>query len=196
MKTTARESRSGAVPLALFALFLAGGILTDAPLFDLLGSPMIFEFLFGVVIAKLPRNEDLAGPLFFLALALFALSPAHRMDENINPLSADAAWLRPLLWGVPSAMLVYSALTYERLFQSKAWNLPVLLGNASFSIYLFHLLAVRKFHAPWPVVLAVGIGAGVFMWWTVERRILAMKPRLGRKHPEMVGAPHLSIVKK
>ena len=182
------------VPLALFAVCLMGGILTDAPLFDFLGNPMIFEFLLGVVIAKLPKDENWAWPLLLIGVAVFAASP--QMIAELDVRLADAVWLRPLFWGIPAAFLVYSALSYERLFQSTAWNIPVLLGNASFSIYLFHLLFVRKFHAPWPVVLVVAVVASVVMWWTVERRILAMKPRLGRKHSELVGAPKFSIVKK
>jgi peptidoglycan/LPS O-acetylase OafA/YrhL len=50
-----------AVPLTLFGVALAAGALTHAPIFDYVGNPMIFEFLFGVGIAKLPRREHWGG---------------------------------------------------------------------------------------------------------------------------------------
>jgi exopolysaccharide production protein ExoZ len=177
------------IPLVLFGLCLAGGILTDAPIFDYLGSPMIFEFLFGVIIAQLPKNEKWALPILSVALLLLlTLSPQGVSTKGIAT-NADTAWMRILFWGIPCAMLFYATVTYERVFKSRAWDIPVLLGNASFSIYLFHTLIIRQLRVPWPAVLVATICTGVVMWWVVERRILALKPVLDSGSPPFVWRP-------
>src|SRR5205823_2956261 len=48
--------------LALFGIMLVGAALVRAPIFNFFGNPMIFEFLFGVAIAKLPKDKRLALP--------------------------------------------------------------------------------------------------------------------------------------
>jgi peptidoglycan/LPS O-acetylase OafA/YrhL len=43
-------------------------------------------------------------------------------------------------WGIPAALVVYGARSLDDRFAGRAFDLPVLLGDASFSIYLFHKL--------------------------------------------------------
>lgn len=156
-----------AIPLTIFAACLLGGLLTNAPIFDFLGSPMIFEFLFGVVIARLPRDEWLGAPLIAAALVLLAISPLSVFGAEVAT-SADAAWVRAIFWGFPCGLVVYGALCLERWFRD---GLFTRLGDASFSIYLWHTVVIGSLATPWPVKLAAGIAGGVLMWWLIERPI-------------------------
>lgn len=98
---------------------------------------------------------------------------------------------RGLLDGVPAALLVWSSLRWAEGLESRFLRT---LGDASYSIYLFHLASFAI--AGWllrraglveatpfsiAVALAVHVGVatltGVAIWWTVERPLLRMLRR-------------------
>jgi exopolysaccharide production protein ExoZ len=170
--------RVGAWPLiGAFFVIMAAAAVTHAPLFNFLGNPMIFEFLFGVVIAKLPRERRLALPLLVFALICFTFAPTWVYPPAFAMTAPASTW-RVLYWGAPSAMVVYAFLSIEKLFAGKAWAFPVLLGDASYSIYLFHLLATDNLQLWWPLELAAGVGIGLIAWMMIERPIIRAKKRL------------------
>jgi exopolysaccharide production protein ExoZ len=155
------------VPFAIFALCLV----LPGPLFDFLGSPLIFEFMLGVLISTLPRDRRRAAPLIVLALCWFIVAPAGYGEDIMG----IGAWLRLLSWGIPAAMLVYGALSLEQSFASRRWDAAVLLGNASYSIYLFHPLIAAN--GNWVLGVVGSIGFGLAAYWFIERPILALRKR-------------------
>ena len=164
-----------ALPLALFAVALVGGALTHAPLFDFLGNPMICEFLFGVLIAQLPRSESAALPLLIVAAIGFAAAPLTVFSKEMAFDAAVSGW-RTAFWGVPAALLVYGCLCAERMFAHR-WIKPLVrIGDASYSIYLFHRLT-GFIEAPWPLKVLAGVALGLVIHLLVERPILRLKPR-------------------
>ena len=58
-----------AVPLAMLAITLVLAQTTNVDLFAFTGNPLILEFLAGVIVAKLPRNERIGLPLLAVAAA-------------------------------------------------------------------------------------------------------------------------------
>ena len=60
------------------------------------------------------------------------------------------------------------------------FDIPVLLGDASYSIYLFHPLVALLVPAFLPAV-ALSLGVGVLIHLTIERRL--MRFRLARQEP-------------
>jgi len=151
------------IPLgAFFLFFIAPGTALTA----YLGSPMILEFVAGLAIAKLPKVERLGLPSLILAFIGFALSP---VDQYAEVVGAGAA-VRTCWWGIPATLTVYGALCLEQRFHSPLFNLPVFLGDASYSIYLFHKLG--DFGATWPISLAVSLAIGVAAFVLIERRLL------------------------
>jgi exopolysaccharide production protein ExoZ len=177
----ALSARTGVKPLlALYAAMLAGSLFSKAPIFDFLGNPMMIEVLFGAVLAKLPRDRRLAVPLILAAVVLFALSPTWVAGRELAVRAPASAW-RVLYWGIPATLLVYGCLCGEEGFKHRAWNGLVLLGTASYSIYLFHLTVIDRISLPWPAEVAVAIGVGMALWWFVERPVTAMKPRWRRR---------------
>jgi exopolysaccharide production protein ExoZ len=172
-------TRSLIPPVALFLLCFAAGPHNAFLWFA--GSPLILEFLAGALIAQLPLARH--GGLFILAaLAWFAAAPVTYYEA----LGGYEALLRVISWGIPAALLVYGARSMEERFAGSRFDLPVLIGNASFSIYLFHRIAVTGC-LPWPVELIAGIAVGVGVYWFIERRVMRAKPRFHVRQESGVG---------
>jgi exopolysaccharide production protein ExoZ len=175
------------VPLTAFALCCVGGAVFGGALLGFLGSPVIFEFLAGVVIAKLPKRPALALPCILAAAAILAANhlPLYLRAVVLTP---DLAIWRLLLWGVPGALLVYGALSAEPWFV-KAGPL-VLLGDASYSIYLFHQIPLRISGIPWPLGAATGVGCGIAAYFIVERQLPALRTSRKNLHDKLI-ADHI-----
>lgn len=164
-----------AIPLAIFALALILTPVTGSVVVGYVGSPIIFEFLAGVLIARLPVREGLGLPLLAIGLLWLFLAPTDYRSIVLG----HAAYYRIAAWGVPAALIVYSALCLEGRF-GKRFDIPVLLGDASYSIYLFHPLVALLEPAFLPAV-ALSLGVGVLIHLTIERRL--MRFRLARQEP-------------
>ena len=169
------------VLMATYALFLLGALMTSSPLLHFVGSPMALEFLLGVLVAKLPKRASL-GLLIAVGLALFAFTDPGLGDVE-SSLGPQWALRRALEWGFPAALIVWGALSLEELFRHRAFDVPVAIGDASYSVYLFHPIVAFGLSFAWPVRLVLAIGAGWAMHMLVERRFMRARhrwPRLGR----------------
>jgi exopolysaccharide production protein ExoZ len=90
---------------------------------------------------------------------------------------------RPLLWGVPAALIVAGALSLEaRVGVIRSGALET-LGDASYAIYLVHLPATALiahtlgYGRPWlfiPAAMAASIAAGLICHVWVEKPLLAL----------------------
>ena len=161
------------VPLAAYALLLAASLTTSGALLHFIGSPMALEFLMGVIVARLPRRQIL-GALIPAGLLLLALTAPGTGDVE-SSLGVQFALMRALQWGVPAALIVWGTLSLESLFEVSLFDVPVALGDASYSIYLFHPIIAYGLAAPGPVRIVVAIAIGVAMHVLVERRILSTR---------------------
>ena len=168
-------ARGAALPLLAYGLFLVGALATSSPLMHFAGSPMTLEFLMGVVIAGLPRRAVL-GLLVPAGIGLLALtSPAiGDVDSTLHP--SWALW-RAILWGCPAALVVWGALSLEPMFGRRLFDVPVAIGDASYSIYLFHPLVAFGLALPWMVRLFLAIAVGWAMHLLVERRLMKIRRR-------------------
>lgn len=162
-----------AAPLALYALCLVGALTSSSALLHFVGSPMALEFLMGVAVARLPRKTAL-GMLIPAGLMLFALTSAGIGDPDLT-LGPQWALRRAFEWGVPAALIVWGALSLEPLFSHRIFGTPVAIGDASYSIYLFHPLVAYGLGFSWSVRLAVAVGVGWAMHRLVERRLIAAR---------------------
>ena len=163
------------VPLAIYAFCLLLGLNSHNVLFWFLGSPLVFEFLLGVAITRLPRIPALGAAMIGAGLIWFALAPATYYDQAFG----SGAVYRVLAWGLPAAMIVYGAWSLERWFSARAFALLVLLGSGSYSIYLFHQLVFLKLHGVAGFVISAV--AGVVIYLAVERRIMRSRPKWQRR---------------
>jgi exopolysaccharide production protein ExoZ len=141
-------------------------------------NPLILEFVFGLAIAYVyEKGKTLSSKmgmsmfaLGVLILAIFSLSHYPTPDR------VYAGYL-VLGWGLPAALIVAgAALSDQGALATARWRIPQLLGDASYSIYLTHLLVFGvavNFHVPHvgiPTVLATLL-VGVCVHFYVERPI-------------------------
>jgi exopolysaccharide production protein ExoZ len=145
--------------------------------------PIMLEFCYGIIIAisydLIPYHASIHSKALVFLLSLTSLLMVILMPV----LWRDIA--RPLLSGIPAAMLVSCVLILEK------WNLCIrsasalLLGSASYSIYLLHIfvaeLAIKTFYkvqlnAVENLIFLIfwfvaAIGFGIFAFVKIEKPI-------------------------
>ena len=140
-------------------------------------NPILLEFLFGMLLERAWRRgrklrPGVAWVFLCVAMSLLVLLPGQ-----------DGRLLRPLLWGLPATAMLAAALSLEDSIGRRMPSSMLLIGDASYSIYLIHgfVLPViaRLFEAmPWagvrqmlPIItasLALCLGAGVLFYRWIE----------------------------
>jgi len=178
--------------VVLFAALVAANPLIGANWVQLKfwSDPIILEFLFGVGLAVLFRR----GVVLARGAAIAAVL-AGAIGLAIAPLWPLAGpMLRPLTAGVPAALLVAAAASLSNGRLSRAGQLLVLGGDASYALYLSHpfsinlvVLVWQKLHlaSPWLFALSA-IAAAVLVSVTVH---LALERPLTRWLHRLVDTP-------
>jgi exopolysaccharide production protein ExoZ len=165
--------------LCLLGLFLPHG---RWPAVDTYCDPLVLEFVAGAWLAKAAAAGRLGGT----AVAWAAIAAGLLILAGVAATGADVSfWVRLPYWGLPAVLIVWGALSLEG-----AGRVPViaplkLLGDASYSIYLAHGLAVSFVFKliggrDWPVavqlllVVPFAVLAGLACYVLVERPLLAL----------------------
>jgi len=125
-------------------LLFAGTILVDVIIYPQGAYGYFIEFWYGMVIYFLVKNVSILSKNFILMgiIAGFILGyfSMYMHDES------NRAYLRFLTYGIPSFMIVFFSLIYEKFYVLKRLEWLLLLGNASFSIYLSHLITLHIYY--------------------------------------------------
>jgi exopolysaccharide production protein ExoZ len=107
-------------------------------------SPLLLEFLAGVYVCHawhegfvLPK--ELAWPALGIGLAALVLS--HDFLGSATAGYPRAPFLRPVLLGLPAALILWSSVSLEQKGAMPRINVGKFLGDASYSIYLTHYLS-------------------------------------------------------
>ena len=161
------------LPLAIYAACFVLGFATDIALFRFIGSPLALEFLLGTWIASLPTSEK-AAPWAIVSGAAILLLASSGTGENASGL---AALIRVLAWGVPAGLVVYGCRSLEGRVSARAFDVPVLLGTASYSIYLFHRL-VCLLPLWWGANVVLSLLAGLACYRWIEQPMLSLRRRV------------------
>ncbi len=163
-----------ALTLGLLAVPLFGIIVQPA---YFLGANMMFlQFIAGVWLAQARRARRLPGAaagwtLAGLGLVIFGL---------LSPLDLyDKLW-RPLLWGAPALLLVAGVVSAETAKGFADVGFLRLLGDASYSIYLTHVVVIQLLSHVLnagllsfaPIAFAVSVAAGLAVYALLERPLL------------------------
>lgn len=145
-----------------------------------LQNPIMIEFVFGMMIGAFLYDRKAFRWLFAGSAVVLATLPFH-----------GAAW-RVWVFGIPSALLVSGsiALDLDKPYRERLF--PV-LGNASYSIYIVHVLVISFMckvvvvlvpHMPLvimiPLLTTVAVGTGYLCYRWVERSLLLVFKR--RRH--------------
>ena len=139
--------------LSLLFIYLA--FLTISPMFNFVNSntdynknlhlfPMNIEFLLGIVIVLLVDrfHKKYCLPFLFVGICLFIVSA---LFTNSSHILFPSAYNRVVLFGLPSFLIILSLVKYELTHDIIIPKLFLKLGDASYSIYLFHLPLVAAF---------------------------------------------------
>ena len=101
------------------------------PLFPALASPLVLEFLFGIVLAHFTLQNRLPGRLVSLLLVVGGFAV-------ILTISFPFYTARAFYWGVPAAAIVTGMVGLETRIGRRIPKLLLEAGNASYSTYLVH----------------------------------------------------------
>lgn len=109
---------------------------TASPILKILSHPLGWEFIMGAMAGFLIKAKRLYCPRTILSLSIFAILVA----AFIVPYpSASAPWLRALVVGSAFTLLVYGLSAIKEV---KNCGLFMKLGDASYSLYLSHVLVI------------------------------------------------------
>jgi exopolysaccharide production protein ExoZ len=173
--------KSPVIPLCLFAAALLARPFTDNPLIAFAGHPIAIEFLFGIAIAIAPKERTAGSLLMALGIGWLLLFPNAPLHDFLGNPDSGYGLRRAALWGLPAAMIIYGLVVFEQRLAGR-WTTPLLLlGAASYSIYLVHSIVAALVEWPWPAEIAIAVGSGLALWALVERRLLAMRHRVQRQ---------------
>lgn len=148
------------------------------PLLQTYTNPLILEFLLGAVIGKLWLDGIVPSPAVGIALILVSLAGFAAVGATY--VGFNAFVLGPLAGG-----LVYGFLALERAAMLKRIPAVAYLGDASYSIYLWHALAVSviaKFGAllalpaviTFTLAVLLGVAVGVASYELLERPLVRL----------------------
>jgi exopolysaccharide production protein ExoZ len=151
------------------------------PLWATYTNPLLLEFGAGVWLGKAWSEGRLPGR--GLAWILIAGGLAGFAAVTLAGIDIEAA--RPLYWGLPALLLVSGAVSLERAGPLPHWWPLRLLGDASYSVYLVHGLAISAAfrllrnlaEGPVPaftVSVVAGVVAGLLTYQFAEKPLMKL----------------------
>ena len=195
----APKQRVMAVLSVLGTLTIVGlGVDTHSAVLKAYTNNIMMEFGMGILLGRLHELGRLRLPPA-AALGLVSIGIALVSVHSFMPK------LRFLYYGVPALLLMTGVLSLETFMRGNTYRLPKFLGDASYSIYLSHLMAMaistklvpRALAANLTVVALVlevcfAIAAGSLVYLFVEKPLNdAARRLLSRSRPPVLVAPAL-----
>jgi peptidoglycan/LPS O-acetylase OafA/YrhL len=145
-------------------------------------NPIVIEFILGMAVARLVGRLPRAPAPSYLAMILIGFMAM--CLANSDPIQS-----RPVIWGVPAALIVFGTASLEDKWRQFLPRLLLMFGDSSYALYLVHTFVVPmvglllvKFggFSPWIVVPAcasVSVGLSVAVHQRVESPISAWLKR-------------------
>jgi len=127
----------------------------DSPTFQLITNPLTLEFIGGSLIAliyfsgKSSPETAKKSSLIFLIIGFGWWLISYSVCIKLGLPPESSGWIRIAAYGFPAACSVYSLVTIEKYSNRRMPIWLILIGNASFSIYLSHLLVIAAIGRIW-----------------------------------------------
>ena len=175
--------------IAISAVLLIASIAIDYVLFPNKAYGHFVEFWYGMTIYLLldmikPQHEvDFFRYKHAIQITIALLFVASYFSTYLHDAN-DKPFLRFLSYGIPAALIVLFSIAYEKLFGIGKNRLGLLLGNASYSIYLSHEITLHFFYKIFGIArhesllsdlfsALVSTLVGVVIYLAIEKRIHA-----------------------
>ena len=169
--------RAIAVTVSLTFIFTAGGEKSSNPIISFYSNPIMVEFIAGIFIAMKRKLFFDLGTKYGVILLLGSLPLLFSSHFRIG-----FSWLNAL----GCALLVAGCLPFESAVKAKLSKFLVLIGDASYSIYLFHAFFQRALFiilggkivsfagaVTYSVLaLLIGTAGGILTFLLIERPII------------------------
>ena len=195
-----RAGRLVVVTAALGGLVSAGLVWRPAdPILQTYTSELLLEFLCGTLIAA--ARERLMSWATRAAGPMLGIVPLWLVAVYAGKLSGGHF----VMFGLPAAMMVAGLLALERTLQMRPLSLGLLIGDASYSLYLCHPFALRAIYLVLPTAAAaahpviglvcialasvVAILCAIAIYSVIEQPTLAVLRRTTRHRVKDVLAP-------
>lgn len=127
----------GAVICANMLMPISGGAS-----FRLIAHPLTLEFIAGCLVAILVRRGGAHIGLPCLMLGILGWLAGYALHGYFGLGLAPSAWFRVLVFGLPSTLVVYGLVVLEVRKERVMPGWMASLGDASYSIYLSHVLVL------------------------------------------------------
>ncbi len=165
------------------AAVMTGGLLAGqlfgpvSPIFYVMTSPLLVEFLAGCIIGALCLRRDVFLPGYLCIMLMLAGVTSLLLTGIVEPRGVP----RVVLWGIPAAAIVTGAVFYEKRTKINFHHLLTKLGDSSYSLYLTHIFTINAVGLVWSrvfhalrggfVVVAImsSMVAGYFAYLIIER---------------------------
>ncbi len=157
----------------------------------LITHPLTIEFILGSIVAKLVDIDTNLNSLLVFLCGFVSLFIGYSIFYNLHS-SIPEGSMRILLFGIPSCLIVYGSVRAE--YEGITYpSLSVLIGNASYSIYLCHTIVISTLYKIFFSVLhssniqnliavffigIFSVVAGILSFYFVETYLLAVSRRL------------------
>jgi exopolysaccharide production protein ExoZ len=145
---------------------------------------LLLEFLAGVIIGAVYMRGTTLSPAISVAMVGAATLLLVAFETSLLP---DVT--RIVTWGIPAMLLVVATISLDRAGMIPSINILKLVGDASYSIYLSHILSIEVVEFLWEitgwsidtlatqlvfVVVCIGLSAavGILTFYMVEQPML------------------------
>ena len=181
--------RIGAAVLCVWAAFVAVGCASDSTYqsaaLNVATSPFCFEFFLGLGAAFIlsRRSVPFSGIVLAVGLVGFAGAGLCEVSGHLSGFGAAAR----LAYGISAFMVILALVERERSGNLKVPRFMAVLGRASYSVYLVHLIAIGitfKFLSMalrltsswsfpiWVLLCATGLAAGILASVWLEQPVI------------------------
>jgi exopolysaccharide production protein ExoZ len=161
-------------------------------IFKFISNPINLEFVFGCIIGCIYSSKIQVSRSFSLVLNLIALIGLGvtlfvgygDIGNHDNIVNGHLSMIRLLLWGVPCSLLVASLVFLESFVSKQIPKFLILIGDASYSIYLTQYLSLKILSDVWKslkltypdvfIIISVGFSVlvGTIFYFTVEKKLI------------------------
>ena len=128
----------------LLLVVMGQWLTSDNPLFITYTDTLLLEFFAGVVIGIIYLRGIALSPAMSTILVATAIILLIGFETSLLPEGS-----RIVTWGLPAILLVVATLSLDRAGRIPPINSLKLIGDASYSIYLSHILSIEVVESLW-----------------------------------------------